>query len=63
VFTSNPEDPNKKKPLWLGKFLFLAFMYTAASNLNILLAALLPLLDRLSEVRRCPIFRTPSSSF
>jgi hypothetical protein len=55
--------PMKKKPLWLGRFLFFAFIYKAASNLNILLAALLPLPDRLGEVRRCANFHTPSSSF
>jgi hypothetical protein len=63
VFTSNPDDPNKKKPLQLGQFLFLVFIYMTASYLNILLAALLPLPDRLGEVRRRVIFRTPSSSF
>jgi hypothetical protein len=63
VFTSSPDDPNKKKPLWLGRFLFLAFIYMAASDLNILLAMLLLLPDCLGEVRRRIIFRTPSSSF
>jgi hypothetical protein len=64
VFTSNLDDPNlKKKTLWLGRFLFLAFINMAASNLTILLAALLPLTDRLDEVRRRAIFCTPSSSF
>jgi hypothetical protein len=63
VFTSNPDDPNKKKPLQLGQFLFLAFIYMAARDLNILLAALLPLPDRLGKVRRRAIFHTPSSSF
>jgi hypothetical protein len=55
--------PIKKKPLWSGRFLFLAFIYKAASDLTILLAALLPLLERLGEVRCRAIFRTPSSSF
>jgi hypothetical protein len=35
----------------------------AASDLNILLATLLSLPDRLGEIRRRAIFRTASSSF
>jgi hypothetical protein len=63
VFTSNPDDPNKKKPLWLGRFLFLAFIYMAAGDLNVLLPAFLSSLESLDEVRRRTIFRIPSSYF
>ncbi len=61
--TSNTDDPNKKKPLWLGQFIFLAFIYMAAGDLNVLLPAFLSSLESLGEVRRRTIFRTPSSYF
>jgi hypothetical protein len=41
VFPSNPDDPIKEKPLKLGRFLFLAFINMATSNLNVVLAVLL----------------------
>ncbi len=55
--------PIKKKPLWLGRFLFLAFIYMAAGDLNVLLPAFFSSPESLGEVRRLSIFRTPSSYF
>jgi hypothetical protein len=48
----------KKKHLYLGPFLFFAFVNMAAGNLHALQAALLLPPD----VRRCAIFRTPISA-
>jgi hypothetical protein len=55
--------PIKEKPLWLGRFLFLAFIYMAAGDLKVFLPAFLSSPERLGEVRLRAIFRTPSSSF
>jgi hypothetical protein len=55
--------PKKDKPLWSGQFLFLAFIYMVAGDLNVFLPAFLSLPEHLSEVRCRAIFRTPSSSF
>ncbi len=54
--------PIKEKLLQWRHFLFWAFINMAASNLNVLLAALLPPPEHLGEVRRA-IFCTPFSSF
>jgi hypothetical protein len=63
VFTSNPDDLNKRKTVIVRRFLFLAFIYMAAADINIFLPAVLSSPERLGEVRRRAIFPTPSSSF
>ncbi len=51
----------KRKQLYLRHFVFLAFVNIAASDLHALQAALFLLPERLGEVRRRAISRTPIS--
>ncbi len=58
VFFPNPDNPNTEQSQ-LRTFVFLGFMYTAGGDLHALLAALLPLPERINKVCRREISHAP----